>query len=406
MDKKEMIQFLELKLNEIPNLMNLGYGNHEYENWHNLIEDVLELQCGTDSIEYKRFKNSKPRYVVTISMDGSSQNRWYIDDVKSHESALKSIIEVNKLSKEDNPRGNNTSQLPIELFDAMQFHPRVVEASRSCFITKNYREAILNTFVTFIECVKEKTNLDLDGVDLMNQVFPLAYDKEKKEITKYPIIQVNGLKSKTDRDEQEGFWYLGKGAVTGIRNVYAHKLVQQTNPLHTLEYLAFASLLVRRIEEGKTLKTPSKRNKWDWDSFLSNTQSKCVPEIVDLVKELHEFTKINADDLSWGTGKNDGSFTFKKFGGGKLISVFSVYSYGYFCVYFSSLKYNAIPNTIIESFRENLTKIPNIVISNKSMNKGSYHIPNKVLVNQANLGLFKEAVMYLCKKLNDFKGES
>jgi len=152
---------------------------------------------------------------------------------------------------------------PLQIFDAMQFHPKVVEASKDCFIAGNYREAILNAFICFIDYVKERTGLDLDGDDLMNQVFSINYDKEQRRITRYPIIRINELKNKSDRDEQQGFMFLCKGAAGGIRNPKAHKLIPQSNPLHTLEYLAFASLLVRRVEEGEIEKPSNKEQPLD-----------------------------------------------------------------------------------------------------------------------------------------------
>ena len=52
----------------------------------------------------------------------------------------------------------------------------------------------------------------------------------------------------------EGFKFLFKGATIGIRNPKAHDNVIQTDPYKTLEYLGLASLLMRRIEEGKIVK--------------------------------------------------------------------------------------------------------------------------------------------------------
>lgn len=135
----------------------------------------------------------------------------------------------------------DTAELPIYLFDRMQFHPKVVEASKACFVAGNYREAILNAFIALIDYVKEKTKLKTDTKDLMAK----AFDIEK------PVIRLNSLKEQYERDEQEGFRFLFMGASVGIRNPKVHKLIPQTNPLHTLEYLAFASLLMRRVEEGE-----------------------------------------------------------------------------------------------------------------------------------------------------------
>ena len=55
----------------------------------------------------------------------------------------------------------------------------------------------------------------------------------------------------SDGDEQAGFKFIYMGAARGIRNPKAHEMVQQTDPTRTLEYLALASLLARRIDESK-----------------------------------------------------------------------------------------------------------------------------------------------------------
>lgn len=169
------------------------------------------------------------------------------------ESTPSASIEIQDINVTQCPE--NIAEMPNLLFDKMQFYPKVIEASRSCFVSGNYREAILNAFIKLIDYVKEITGLDLDGDDLMNRVFSFNYDKERRKITKYPLIRINELKNISDRDEQQGFMFLCKGAVAGIRNPKAHTLIPQTNPLHTLEYLALASLLIRRIEESKVVKS-------------------------------------------------------------------------------------------------------------------------------------------------------
>jgi uncharacterized protein (TIGR02391 family) len=178
-----------------------------------------------------------------LAVEGDAETagiQWTKKDVirKFHEA----LVEADKQRPED------TVKLAIQLFDAMQFHPKVAEASRSCFISSNYREAILNAFISFIDYVKEMAKLDLDGDDLMNNVFSFNYDKEQRKITKHPLIRINELKNKTDRDEQLGFMFLCKGAAAFIRNPKAHKLIPQRDPYKTLEYLGFASLLFKTID--------------------------------------------------------------------------------------------------------------------------------------------------------------
>ena len=134
----------------------------------------------------------------------------------------------------------DTHELLLSLFDSMQFHPKIVEVSRKLFEDGHYRDAILRALVEVNNFVKAKTGLELDGKALMSQAFRIDN----------PVIRLNELKTQSERDEQEGFMFLFMGAMVGIRNPKAHDNIIQTDPLRTLEYLALASLLMKRAEEG------------------------------------------------------------------------------------------------------------------------------------------------------------
>jgi len=139
------------------------------------------------------------------------------------------------------PRPKDHPESPTYLFDSMQFHPKVIEASRELFKDGHYRDAIFRAFIEVNNFVKLKTGLELDGKALMTQVF-------RKE---NPIIKLNRLKTQSEKDEQEGFMFLFMGSMVGIRNPKAHDNIVQKDPYRTLEYLGFASLLIRRVEEGQ-----------------------------------------------------------------------------------------------------------------------------------------------------------
>jgi len=132
-------------------------------------------------------------------------------------------------------------ELSIQLFDKMQFHPRIIRASKSLFNSGHYAEAIFAAFKAVNNFTKKKAGLSLDGKDLMAKTF-----NEDQ-----PIIKLNKLLTRSELDEQEGFRFLFMGAMVGIRNPKAHDEIRQINLYRTLEYLAFASLLMRRVTEGK-----------------------------------------------------------------------------------------------------------------------------------------------------------
>jgi uncharacterized protein (TIGR02391 family) len=133
---------------------------------------------------------------------------------------------------------NATVQLPLGIFDAMRFHPKVVEASRELFKDGHYRDAIYRAFVEVVNFVKRKAKSQFDGKKLMSTVF--SPDN--------PKIRLNPLETQTDKDEQEGFMYLFMGAVQGIRNPKAHENIIQNNPYIALQLIGFANLLIETVD--------------------------------------------------------------------------------------------------------------------------------------------------------------
>jgi len=132
---------------------------------------------------------------------------------------------------------------PAELFDGLQFHQAIVEASRLLFADGHYSAAIFESFKRVNNEVKEVSGVnDRDLRDLMAHVFS----------EKHPLISLNALTNQSDRDEQEGFKLVFMGAMQGIRNPKAHEAVPQNDPHKTLEYLGLASLLLKRLDERES----------------------------------------------------------------------------------------------------------------------------------------------------------
>ncbi len=151
-------------------------------------------------------------------------------------------LESIELSKTRNYSNLSTPQESASyLFGKMQLHPRIIKASKSLFNSGHYAEAIFAAYKAVNNFTKRKAGQPLDGKDLMAK----AFNEDK------PIIKMNKLTTRSERDEQEGFRFLFMGAMVGIRNPKAHDDIRQINPYKTLEYLAFASLLMRRATEGK-----------------------------------------------------------------------------------------------------------------------------------------------------------
>jgi len=88
LDKKQAIQFLRGKLNEIDHLASLPYNNPEHRLWRNQIEDVLEEVFGRTSTEYIRFHETRRK----LSRD--YPQRGYLKLLQDRETEILSIIRI------------------------------------------------------------------------------------------------------------------------------------------------------------------------------------------------------------------------------------------------------------------------------------------------------------------------
>jgi len=223
-------------------LRTLNYDNSEFAPWLTRTKNTLSLAF--DDEDYQQFTNAKFLSDMRLMGDEVHQSN-YQHNLTTVKTVLQSIIDKHELLETkaqpaSKGQPEDTDELPLYLFDSMRFHPKIAEASRTLFKDGHYRDAILRAFIEVNNSVKAKARLEVDGKALMSQAFRVDN----------PVIRLNELKTPSEKDEQEGFMFLFMGAMVGIRNPKAHDNISQTDPLRTLEYLALASLLMKRAEEG------------------------------------------------------------------------------------------------------------------------------------------------------------
>lgn len=117
-----------------------------------------------------------------------------------------------------------------------KLHPTIIETVGNLYVNGNYYESILKTYIKLNEVIQEKTGFIEDGTTLMEKTFSPNNPK---------LILSN------DKNEQRGWMDLFRGSQAAIRNEKAHKVIAQTDPQRTFEYLAYASLLLRLLDDAK-----------------------------------------------------------------------------------------------------------------------------------------------------------
>lgn len=129
---------------------------------------------------------------------------------------------------------------PTRRLTLEHLHPEIIEASGGLFADGHYASAILEAFKWVELRVRSQSGLRGSGQDLMARAFT----------GEPPPIDVRVEDGQSGDDEQEGFRFLFMGAVRGIRNPKAHEAISQIDPQRTLEYLGFASILMRRLDDA------------------------------------------------------------------------------------------------------------------------------------------------------------
>jgi len=145
-----------------------------------------------------------------------------------------------------------------------------------------------------------------------------------------------------------------------------------------------------------TAERSAQKRYWNEASFFADVKEKCEPKVASTIRKLYDFTKDNADTISWGTGRFTGSFTFRKSEKG----VFTVSSGGLMSLNFGELRGKGVQEDSLQSFRMSLNKISGINITEEAIGASKYpSIKAETLSDADNLGKFQDAVLTLCQHI-------
>jgi uncharacterized protein (TIGR02391 family) len=178
------------------------------------------------------------RFLVSLTEELGSHPEDVLDVPALSNDKVKTAKARQPISKRK-PKDANEALLHV--YDAIDFHPRIINASRALFKNEHYAQAIFEAYKAVENFVQDKSGSTLYGTNLMETVF----DEEN------PIIKVPEA-GHYYKDVQKGFKHLFVGASQGIRNPKAHKEIIQRDPHITLQYLGFFSFLLKRIDYWHT----------------------------------------------------------------------------------------------------------------------------------------------------------
>ena len=128
--------------------------------------------------------------------------------------------------------------IPLHPFELRNVHAGFPVKVRKLFDDGHGAEATFHAFKFVEKVVQKHANSLLSGEKLMMAVFNESN----------PLVKINALSNTSEMDEQRGYKFIFSGAVVAIRNPGGHEISLSDDPDVCLDHLAFASLLLRRLE--------------------------------------------------------------------------------------------------------------------------------------------------------------
>jgi uncharacterized protein (TIGR02391 family) len=124
-------------------------------------------------------------------------------------------------------------------FETRNIHPDLPSKVRRLFDDGHWEQSVFEAFKFIEQEVKRLSGLrGKTGYALMMDAFNENNAK----------IKLNALATDSEIDEQRGYKSIFAGAAAGIRNPRGHEVDIGDTPDEALDYLALASLLLRRLD--------------------------------------------------------------------------------------------------------------------------------------------------------------
>lgn len=207
------------------------------------LDTLLVAVFGAGTVEYERY-----HWQVT-RLDTASVNMMYRTPIEEVREGLRQGVatakahleSIKKLFQEElGDAGISSAGKTLKAYEGLELHPAIERAVGTLFRDGHYANAVEDSVKALNALVRLDSGIDdKDGTALMEHVFS----------SKTPVLKFNGLTDAPDIDEQKGFMMMFSGAVVGLRNPRAHKLIKD-DPEMALEFIAFISLLAKLADRS------------------------------------------------------------------------------------------------------------------------------------------------------------
>lgn len=207
------------------------------------LDALLVSVFGAGTVEYDRYHWQVTQLDTTLvnMMHGTPMHEVHeglrrgIATAKAHLEAIKKGF-----LEELRDAGLTSSGKTLKAYEGLELHPEIERAVGNLYRGGHYANAVEDATKALNALVRMRSGIeDKDGNTLMEMVFS----------PKNPVLKFNKLADTSDIDEQKGFMMMFSGAVAGLRNPRAHKIIKD-DPEMALEFIAFVSLLAKLVDKS------------------------------------------------------------------------------------------------------------------------------------------------------------
>lgn len=149
------------------------------------------------------------------------------------------VRSLGDLAPPSSPSSDELAPTDPHPFEGRNIHPELPKKVRSLFDDGHWEQAVFEAFKYVEKEVRRISGLrGKTGYSLMMEAFNETNAK----------VKLNSLSTESEIDEQRGYRSIFAGASAGIRNPRGHEVDIGDTPDEALDYLALASLLLRRLD--------------------------------------------------------------------------------------------------------------------------------------------------------------
>ncbi len=207
------------------------------------LDALLVSVFGAGTVEYDRYHWQVTRLnTASINMVHRTPIHEVHEGLRRGIATAKAHLEAIKKGflEELGDVGLTSSGKTLKAYEGLELHPEIERAVGNLYRDGYYANAIEDATKALNALVRMRSGIDdKDGIPLMETVFS----------PKNPILKFNNLADQSDIDEQKGFMMMFGGAVAGLRNPRAHKIIKDDLEM-ALEFIAFISLLAKLVDKS------------------------------------------------------------------------------------------------------------------------------------------------------------